>query len=484
MRGNAEGAQAEGDIGARGRRRESSLPPVPGTASRVRRASSSHWNPPPSAVKAQGTPAAESSVLALSKFKRRKRQPSLLRMMQQSDVEDGGDGSDPDDSALTLDYSLGDFEPDHESTPLNLRKGAAALHRSSEPRTSSSRKRKLDERERVEEIQVPRSSPPIDESPMKATSPEHLYSDASELPDVVADTQPEAEQNEKHTVEDTAVAQAVVSGTRSSTSPLSSLPVVPEPEEAPAKRPRRSVRNSVPSNSATSRRKTKNAVEDYTADPLSSSDSDSDTATETPVRARTTRKKGPARKQKTMSLSTATLQSLLPRRRKKPASRTAKKAVGTFEIPSSDVEDDEQESAEEEQSADEDELQRTPAPRKGKKGADVVAKASDSTVRGRKGSVVPEKGKGKRLSRTYGRRQRFSSDKENQDGDASIYVRSGGESEGEGGEDDVVETSEMRELAKSKELEAAARKFKEVDDWEMEFESVDMGGASASSPWR
>lgn len=493
MKGNAaveddaEKEKAPEDAGdARGRRRESSLPPVPGTASRVRRASSSHWNAPPSAVKAQGTPAAgETSVLALSMFKRRKRQPSLLRMMQQSDVEDGGDGSE-EDSALTLDYSLGDFEPDHESTPLNLKKGSTAL--GSEPRTSSSRKRKLAERE-TEEVQVPRSSPPVEEqgepSRVRATSSEHLYSEASDLPQVVADTQPEPEEEEAEG--DTAATAVVVSDTRSSTSILSSVIAEPEPEpeEAPAKRPRRSVRESVTYSGRSTRQKAKNIEEDHTADPLSS-DSDSDTATDTPVRTRITRKKAPARKMKAMSLSTATLQSLLPRRRKKLAPRTAKAAANTFEIPSSDVEDEEE--VAEEESADEDELHSTPPPttkRKGRKTASAAPKASDSTVRGKKiaGAALPEKGKGKRLSRTYGRNQRMSSDKENQDGNASIYVDNGGEESDS--DEDVVETSEMREAAiKSKELDAAARKFREVDEWEMEFESVDMGGASASSPWR
>ena len=32
------------------------------------------------------------------------------------------------------------------------------------------------------------------------------------------------------------------------------------------------------------------------------------------------------------------------------------------------------------------------------------------------------------------------------------------------------------------ELEVARKKFEEVDEWEMEFESVDAGGTS--SPWR
>ncbi|KAL0261995.1 hypothetical protein SLS55_003430 [Diplodia seriata] len=471
----------------RGRKQE-----VPGTASRVRRASSSHWSNaiPGSAVKAQGTPAAERSVLALTKFQKRRRQGSLLRMMQQSDVEDNtdGDSGDIDDSAATLDYSLGDFEPDHESTPLNLgRKGSiAAALPGSDPRTSSSRKRKLAEREETEEIsmvQVPRSSPPPDAEDQEIadgeeTSSEHLYSEASELPEAIADTQPEAGE-----------AAASKTATESiapprSTSPLSSLPAEPEPEEMPAKRPRRAAARPAKSYSRTSQRVSNVDAEDHGADPLSTSELESDTATETPVRTRTSRKKPNTRKVKALPLSTATLQSLLPRRRKKPATRAAKIAAGgTFEIPSSS---DAEEEEIEQESADEDELQRPPAAAKRGRGRkNVAAKASDSTVRANKkqSATAKEKNK-KRLSRTYGRR---SSDKENQDAaDTSMYVRSGGESDGDEDDNDVVETSEMREMKRSKELEAAARKFKEVDDWEMEFESVDMGGggASASSPWR
>ncbi|KAL1625196.1 hypothetical protein SLS56_007391 [Neofusicoccum ribis] len=449
----------DGEEETRGRQQRaavpSSSPAVPATASRVRRASSSHWhNAPPSAVKAQGTPAADTSVLALSKFRRRPRQPSLLRMMQQSDVENEEDGGSADESGLTLDYSLGDFEPDHESTPLNLRKGGvegAAL--GSEPRTASSRKRKLAERGR-EEVQVPRSSPPVIGEqevapPPRETSSERLYSEASELPPLgVADTQPEP------------VDEPVLSDTMApprSTSPLSSIQVREE-TPPPAKRPRRAAaRNAA------------NDEEDHAADPLSSSDGDSASATETAVRSRNARKKTDKRKPKAMSLSTATLQSLLPRRRKKAATRHAKQtAAEAFEIPSSDVEEEEEEAS---ASDDEDELHRAPAAaRRRKKG------------RAAKAAVVVGGGgdKKKRLSRTYGRR---SSDKENQDGDvdASMYVRSGGESDGD---EEVLETSEMRDVRRSRELEAAAKKFAEVDEWEMEFESVDLGGASASSPWR
>jgi len=45
-------------------------------------------------------------------------------------------------------------------------------------------------------------------------------------------------------------------------------------------------------------------------------------------------------------------------------------------------------------------------------------------------------------------------------------------------------TAEAKTMGKSKELEMAKKKFAEVDEWEMSFESVDLGGGGSSSPWR
>ena len=90
-------------------------------------------------------------------------------------------------------------------------------------------------------------------------------------------------------------------------------------------------------------------------------------------------------------------------------------------------------------------------------------------VRRRKGGRVAEK-------RTYGRR-REKEEKENYGG---VVEPDDGESEGSycgtGG------SKGIKDIAASKELEAARRKFAEVDEWEMEFESADMGGTGSS--WR
>ena len=58
--------------------------------------SPAHGTRPPSAIKVGATPAHEQSILALTNFKRRPRQPSLLRMVHQTtDLEDN-DGEDMD----------------------------------------------------------------------------------------------------------------------------------------------------------------------------------------------------------------------------------------------------------------------------------------------------------------------------------------------------------------------------------------------------
>ncbi len=97
---------------------------------------------PPSALRVRSTPAAEASYLALANFKRRPRQPSIIRLVQQA-------------SEIGDDLDFDDLEPEDESTPLNLNKSRAQeSDRNASPQTSSSRKRKFDE------VQNPKSSPP------------------------------------------------------------------------------------------------------------------------------------------------------------------------------------------------------------------------------------------------------------------------------------------------------------------------------------
>ncbi|KAF2138430.1 uncharacterized protein K452DRAFT_300974 [Aplosporella prunicola CBS 121167] len=485
----------------------------------------SAMKPPSSAVKAQGTPAVETSVLALSKFKRRPRQPSILRMVQQK-----SDHEQDDDNEETLgDF---DFAPDDESTPLKLNlKGAArrslgttpGARSEIEPPTSSSRKRKLrsapepeqeeqqepeeqeepQEQEEAEEpeepleqeeseIQVPRSSPPIIERPpaptreLEDTDDEHLYSDVSDLPQqVVKDTQDRLEEKQQQVGDKTPEIYSSTMAPPKSTSSLSDdYRQSHEAEELPDTRRRRQPARA------------RNRTRTYDESPEEDSSASEEDET-TPVQKKSKKPTRASKKDNTkpQALSTATLQALLPRRRP-----TAKRnqQPDTFDIPSSD-------SIEVRVlSSDEDELQHDP-PRRGRSGRSKAPSTTAGTKKGSKHAQAQAQKQAVEASRprkTYGRR---SSDKENAAGGgkggrgrghgrAADEAEEAAEAQDDDDDDEEGEETETplrrhhggRQRAageRSKELDAAARKFAEIDTWEMEFESVDLG-ASASSPWR
>ena len=177
--------------------------------------SPAHGTRPPSAVKVGATPAHETSILALTNFKRRPRQPSLLRMVQQTtDVEDN------DESSLsnTDNFDFDDFLPQDESTPLNKQRtttekeGAndSGAHLSSS--ASRGRKRKL-----TPVVQVPRSSPPYD--PPSGADVESVRSPSPSLPDVL----PSREEVIEQTQDDSAILSQTLAPPKSS-SPIREAP--------------------------------------------------------------------------------------------------------------------------------------------------------------------------------------------------------------------------------------------------------------------
>lgn len=109
-----------------------------------------------------GTPAFENSIL--SNFRRRPRQPSILQMMQADD--DASDLGDDDDF-------LGDISPQDESTPLDRTRGKPLILKSPAtspsgsplPTPSVSRKRGRD----IEELQVPQSPLGVVEDTLSAS---------------------------------------------------------------------------------------------------------------------------------------------------------------------------------------------------------------------------------------------------------------------------------------------------------------------------
>lgn len=157
-------------------------------------------------------------------------------------------------------------------------------------------------------------------------------------------------------------------------------------------------------------------------------------------------------------VTTADLASLLPRRRHK------KTGSNPFEITSSDAEEEDSTLGNED-----DELaytssratrtRKTPRP----PGREANSEAKDKRAAGT----------AKTSRRTYGSR---SSDKENQ-GEEEIIVGAGDDAAEDEGEEDGVElpdeeTSQMMLVRLGQELKSAAKKFKEVDKWELEFEEI------------
>jgi len=78
--------------------------------------------------------------------------------------------------------------------------------------------------------------------------------------------------------------------------------------------------------------------------------------------------------------------------------------------------------------------------------------------------------------KTYGRRK-VEEEKENSEG-----VVEPGDGEPEDTHCGTRQSKTIKDVTTSKELVAARKKFAEVDEWEMEFESVDIGGMGSS--WR
>jgi hypothetical protein len=101
-------------------------------------------------------------------------------------------------------------------------------------------------------------------------------------------------------------------------------------------------------------------------------------------------------------------------------------------------------------------------------------------------AALSTKAKGKE-KRTYGRRSDANADKENHNHDSSFALggsNASSDAESDAGLDRGVRAKSrgLKEVVKSKEIQAARQKFQEVDEWELSFESVDMGGTS--SDWR
>ncbi|GAB7340065.1 hypothetical protein MBLNU457_6560t1 [Dothideomycetes sp. NU457] len=406
---------------------------VPGTAQKA----------PQSALKVQSTPGVESSVLALANFRRRPRQPSLLRMVQ-GDLGHSPLGDD------TTDFTLGDdeddFAPHDESTPLNIAKAQPAPIQAQaqtpedeeddlyglSPQPKKSLKRKSDEMEGRPEVEVTRSSP------IRISSP---LSSAVDLPEedvTIPATAPE--ESEVADDDDSEPRRASVDQ-EVYADPLSSPP--PMPQRSPVK-------------------------------PTSKRGQPRKANAQSPEQSRTSRHKP----QK--SLDTAALRALLPKRRIRDDYRNE------YDHPTSS----DATLLSSEADADEDELthrsraKRTTKPSAPKKQS---AKKTASKSNTRRKTTTAEQAPQPVAKRTYGRTSGVSDKENDSSSPLSDLTSDEDENEREGTGDTSLETVAPKKyrLPLSNELQAAKNKFAEVDEWQMEFESApSLGAAGSSSPWR
>lgn len=388
----------------------------------------------------QATPRRAPSVLEASKFKRRPRQPSLLRQIQaQTNLQSEDEEDD-----------LDDFQPHDESTPFLKPRAQSILYISSSPpivqsaQSSNSRKRKYTS----PEVHVPMSQPV---GTVLASSPSRSLTPAPESD----------EQEEVHST----------SSSNSNPSPEPSLPFLP----------RQPTDSSLPAPDG-----------DTLAPPLSSSPVPSPrpkTAKSKSTRGNSTSSPSPppslqpAASRALKPLSTASLQNLLPRRRLRLNPPHHGEAFDLLD--SSDLEIDMSGLGE-----DEDELNvhaqvrvkgrnRNPRP-------DTGAWATGKGKR-KKNPHPPRKDKEKDNTtsrKTYSHQKAqatvaFDDDHENEnleeeDDDSNLALasttrakagRGGGAKPGQNN----TTTSELKRLA---------NKFREVDEWKLDIEDVTGSGSS------
>ncbi|KAM0718718.1 hypothetical protein Q7P37_005789 [Cladosporium fusiforme] len=471
-------------------------------------------------------PAAETSMLALKNFKRRPRQGSMLEMVKHrrssvarqslaASVLQQQEDDQEDTSVFDLGSASEDeeeaFAPEAEGTPVHLNKTRksvsarkpASAAKSDAPRSSTKRnKRKSGEME------------DSSHSALDALRKKHRKSEPSHIEDELLPADDETTHSADHALSDRQTSP-VPDRTVSEVQVVNSSPRHSSPLTSPASSRGHSKAGNadfaVPSTEEQERAQRDldddelDVVNATMAEPVSSSpvaspipetqrtDIYADPQTQVsppppePAKTRSQNKKQPA------SLSTAKLRALLPRRTQKPQPRPSRRTE--YDIPSDEGDDDDNSTAFETTHLDDDEdelggrlrrkakAQTTQTKKKPTATAKAKPKPAASTTR--KGATAPQppaktKGKGK-ATRTYGRATTTLSDKENAGADDESPEPS---SATEQDEDDTTLT--MREsVAHSKELEEARRKFAEVDEWDLSFESMsNEDHRSSSQNWR
>lgn len=390
----------------------------------------------------QATPRVASSVLGFSNMKRRARQPSLLRLVQAQVKYQSDEDEDDDD-----DDDLNNFCPVGESTtPFMISKSYSGLQLSPSlpaalpAQTSSARKRKRPS----PEVEVPMSesvepcsvsSPPRSSPPVEQDLDEDLYNVSPPNAKPVSEPPLPLPCHRRTTIQPSDLRRSTPTPPQS----ISSVPV------SHAK-----IANPEP--------KTPKSISSTSAAPVSPSPCQSSSPAVAPSRA-------------LEPLSTATLQNLLPRRRLRPNPRQR----GTFDLPSSSL-------ATEIDTADldedEDELGASAKIRvRLRRNRDTLAgKGKANTIKGAiaAGKKKPptsrrnDKAKDGTTTETYMRKQ------------AAVEEDGHGVDENthpEGDETGNEIAADNRKVPSGK-LKSLARKFEEVDQWELEIEEVTGSGSS------
>ncbi|KAL2064147.1 hypothetical protein VTL71DRAFT_4641 [Oculimacula yallundae] len=378
------------------------------------------------------------SAMKIGTFKRREREPSILRTARKAHREEPLDYDDDED----------DFNPEDESTPLNLSKTRNMTSSSGGPSSSSSKKRKLSA------VQVPRSSPSLP-SPRASEADETIPATRPLSDDQEPEEANEAEPSPQllPSIEarfDTPEPLSETMAPPQSSSPLVSSPELPSRTRQATSRGRRPLRGRTPP--------------PRTQDSPISSPPSLTHSPNRPAHGKVTTRKPQRQAPPPSTFSTAQLQNLLPRRRQRATARDL------FDVPSSGDEVDVSGL-----DPDDDELFHLNVHARSRRHTSVRARTPAPVKRGGKANRPVPKPKDSTVKRTYGSRANATSDKENTievDPDDSLAPIPDNDA-------DSPENSQELEERVGKELKRAAKKFQEVDKWELEFEEVT---ASSSSP--
>ncbi|KAK4959863.1 hypothetical protein LTR10_002751 [Elasticomyces elasticus] len=470
-----------------------------------------------SSPKPRSTPAMDTSVL--KNFKRRARQPSMLAMVQQRTMSarpslahtkpvdddpsiydfDGGDAEEEDD-----------FAPDAEGTPLNAskvkRKSVGSSVKKSATKAAKAKAAPISKKRKSEVADL--SSGSLETLRAKRRKPEvadstiETLDESLEAPGVVPATRRSSTESARQATpvpQETSDIQ-VINSSQSSPPPAESAS--PEKRQAPVdddfvvpsteeyreediphepdldlpEDSRYDVPNGTMAEPASSSplpdvlSGTQLRLREELADPVTQ-------VSPPPVKAK------PVKAGKVKPVSTATLQNLLPKRRQ-PLRPRHRKSEYDFVSESEGEADNANDEDDNDDAVGKGRRRQTKVtPAKGRRKTAATAKTAKAKKvmhqPTRKSTAPPTTSK---PTKTYGRTAAavLTSDKENDDG----FEENDGDLN-DSAENLPHDRGTPDATARSNELEAAKRKFAEVDEWDMEFESV---GAeehrSSSQQWR